>query len=199
MTDRADNFNRTDSTTSINSPSDGGANYAPTSGTWGIASNTGYCVSSTAQAACPLETSVASGAAQVTLATMGSDCGLIGRLADDNNYILMAIAPTTVKLFKRVSGSFTQIGTNASLGIGSGAVAKLEITAADVITAYIGGVNVKSGTDSAGAANTKWGLRANSDTSTRFDTFSFTGTAARPVKMAGEWGGYAGESGGFAG
>lgn len=204
MTDRVDNFNRADSASSLGTPSDGGSAWVPNSGAWGISGNAGYNPGSTAQGTAILEASISDADVQVTLSTIGatSDSGICCRSSDDSNNIVTAanVVSTFYKAFKRVAGSFTQLGSTYTATPVSGDVVRCNANGSN-LTIYVNAVSRITATDSFNSTATKHGLRANADILTRFDTFSITALSAssRPVKMAGLWGGFAGESGGFAG
>lgn len=174
MTDRVDNFNRADSSTSLGAPSDGGGGYT-TNGTWGIVSSRAYCVVSAAQSVAYLDASITDADVQVTLATMSADVGLVARVVDSNNYFLSAVTSGTgFRLYKRVAGSFTQLGTTYSGTPANGDVLKLTVNGTS-LTVYVNGTSRITATDSSHASATKFGLRAHNDSSSRFDDFSVTG------------------------
>ena len=178
MGNRTDDFNRADSSSSLGTPSDGGTGYTISSGTWGIASNQGRCVSSTAQSIAYTEASAANADVQVTLTTISTDIGVVCRVVDSNNYILgTATGGSGYRLYKRVAGSFTQLGSTSVNIPANGEVLKLTLNGSS-LTLYSNGVSRVAATDSAHSTATKHGLRANSDTSSRFDDFSVTDLSA---------------------
>src|SRR5688500_3275217 len=126
MTNRTDNFNRADTTNGIGTPSDAGSAWSQLSGTWGISSNRAYESANTGQAVCVLEASASNVEVQVTLVTLNVDPGLIARAADDSNYILLAVGTNGFLLYKKVSGSFTQLDSYVGT-ISAGAVIKLRV------------------------------------------------------------------------
>lgn len=188
MADRADDFNRSDNASSLGTPSDAGSAWVAYSGTWGIETNRGYkAASALTNEAAALECSASAGAVEATVAVLGN-CGLIGRVSNDSNYILaQVLSGSQVALWKKVSGTFTQLGTTLNTTVPAGARVKLEITAANAITMYVDGVSRRTATDAALSANTKWGLYSR-DGSPRFDDFAFTDAAggAVPVGLATE-------------
>lgn len=178
MGNRSDDFNRADTTNAIGNPSDGGAAWSQTSGTWGISTNRGYESGGGGQRVCVLEASSAVVDVQVTMAVKGSDAGIVWRLADDSNYMLGTFEAVAgnMKMFKKVAGSFTQLGSSATgLTLANNDVVKGSVTSGNAHTLYLNGVaKVGPQTDAAGSANTKHGIRANGDTAARFDDFSIT-------------------------
>lgn len=172
VTLRSDNFNRADTPNGIGTPSDGGAGWSVTNGTWGISSNQGYESGSGAEAGCVLEASASNVAVQVTFAVISSDAGMLARFADTSNYLLAAVRPTNIQLYKVVAGSFTQLGSTYSATISNGDIVKLTCDAGSNLVVYHNGVSRITATDNAGSTNTKHGIRTNNDTTTRFDDFS---------------------------
>lgn len=178
MTDRTDNFNRTASSSTINSPSDGLGDYTVGAGTWGIATGgaTGYESATTSQASCYLETSQTAGYIQVTVSTFSADVGLVGRVQDSTHYILGAVtAGQTFRVFMRSGASFTQRGSTSSVTMNSGDVIKLDIASDGTIVLSQNGTARVTTSDTTYATETKWGLRTHNDTTSRFDDLSFVG------------------------
>lgn len=196
MTDRVDNFNRADSTTALGTPSDAAGDWVAQSGTWGISSNTAYLVSSASNASAVLESSVSNVTASVKLATASTFVGLVARAADNSNYILAIFnkTDTQVLLYKRVAGSFTQLGSTVfGVTINNGDTVSLTIDSANLIDAKVNGSSKITFTDSAGSTNTKCGIWSSTDTVSRFDDFAITGLDAptgQPTMR--RWGGVPG-------
>lgn len=180
MANRSDTFTRADSASALGTPSDAGSDWVADSGTWGITTNQGYKVATGGgfQIA-TLECSETEGEAEVTIVLQGN-AGVIGRAADNNNHILAQVwEGNKIALWKRVSGSYTQLGTTFVGTQSDGDVYLLSIDAAHLITTYQNGVSRRTATDSAGSSNTKWGMMSrDAGTSKTFDDFSFTGAAA---------------------
>jgi hypothetical protein len=179
LTNRVDSFDRADTTTNIGTPSDAGSAWVELVGTtWGIISNQGYNSGASGDEICYLESSVADVDVQVTAVVAASVTGLYGRIADADNWLLMAFRPATNNnIYKNVAGSVTSIASFTG-AVSNGDVLRLEMTSGDVITAYQNTVQRMQATDAAGSANTKHGLFANTDTSGRYDDFSITEIAA---------------------
>lgn len=175
MTNRTDNFNRADSATALGTPSDAGSNWVAQSGTWGIASNRGYlATASGGQENAVLESSVADVDIQVTAPVVGVDGGVIARAADNSNYIVGTFGSGgSMRLFKNVADSFTQLGATFNGTVSNGDVFKLSADSSDALTFYQNGNSRVSATDGAGSTNTKHGIRSHGDAST-FDDFSIT-------------------------
>lgn len=188
MANRSDDFNRADSSSSLGSPSDGGSAWVASVGTWGISSNRGYESSGAVQQNLAyLEASSAVVDVEVTIPVVGSDLGLIVRFADSSNYILFAwTSGTGFRLFKVVGGSFTQLGTTDGGMLANGDVMKITVSSGNAFNCYKNGAELTNlaATDSAGSGNTKHGLRAYSDTTSRFDTFSITDNGAAAFDAA---------------
>lgn len=178
MTNRTDDFNRTDSTTSIQSPSDAGANWVlDTLTTWGIASQTGYNVAGDLDAWCYLESSVSAVEVQVTLTVVGGTTGLCARLVDNDNYNLYFITTTGAKIYTREASTFTERATYTGT-FSNADVILFRLDSANLMTGYQNTVSRLSATNSANAAATKHGLRTNANSAGRFNDFSITEIAA---------------------
>jgi len=177
LADRTDNFNRTDSSTTLNSPSDAGGNYTVGSGTWGISSNRGYNVSNGTNETVVLESSQSDVTVQATYSTFNAGAGLCARWADDSNHLLfIADAGTGFRLYKKVAGSFTQLGSTDTSTPTSGDVCKIVCNGTS-IKCYRNNVELTNltVTESAGQTNTKHGLISRADTLSFWDDFSITG------------------------
>lgn len=184
MTNRTDNFNR--ATGPIGTPSDGGSAWIQQSGQWIVGATTeanqAKLNDAAPQATCVLESSVSDVDVQVTFANVASssDLGIVFRSSDDNNYLLAAIdgsGGTAIRIFKKVAGSYTQLGTTGTAFASSGDVWKVRANGSS-ITVYQNGVSVRTVTDSTFITNTKHGIRSHGDTAALFDDFSITSLAA---------------------
>jgi hypothetical protein len=176
VANRSDDFNRANSTTALGSPSDGGSAWVAQSGTWGVSSNQGYNASVGNQETAVLDSGTSNVDVVFATPTVGNDIGVIARAADNSNYLLLAwTSGTGYRLFKNVAGSFTQLGSTVSGTQGAGDTIEIKADAANAITGYHNGSAIVGPvTDSAGATNTKHGIRAHVDSTTRYDTFSIT-------------------------
>ncbi len=175
MGNRTDAFTRADSNTTMGTPTDGGSDWEDAAGTWGIQTNAGAMISATAQGTIVLESSVADVDVQCTIPVLNSDMGIIARETDSSNYLMFAAIAGGVgwKLYKRVAGTFTQLGSTATGNTANGDVLKITANGTSV-TGYVNGVSKVAVTESFNLTATKHGIRANSDVTTRFDTFSIT-------------------------
>lgn len=173
---RADNFNRGDTTNAIGTPSDAGSDWSQLQGTWGISSNQAYESGSSSHAICVLETSESDGDLQVTMAA-NDNGGLVARASDGSNYILLELSSDTpqMRLFTCIAGAFTQLGSTFSGGMNPGDVYKLTVNGT-TIEGYQNGVLRVSGSSSHNQSETKHGIRSHLNTALRLDDFSFTGT-----------------------
>lgn len=182
MANRADNFNRAD-TSAIGTPSDGGSAwvYATTAGAgWGVGSNKAYNVydASSNRYYGYLECSAADGDVQVTLSTTSGGSGYVGLAArvtgTDDLWVVRASAASGYELIKFVSGSATVVGTYGT-GPSDGDVLKWTLSG-DSHTVYVNGVSRITASDSFNNTATKHGLHANGawPTSARWDDWSFT-------------------------
>lgn len=178
MTSRSDNFNRADG--AIGTPSDGGSAWVTGSGTWLVTSNQAQESTGSVQGSVVLETSESNGDVQATMVVFNGD-GVVGRWADDNNYIFAAPRVSDYIVYKKVAGSFTSLA-NPSVTLGANPVVKLSFDASNNINLYHNGVLVtNAGPDAAGSTNTKFGMWSNFNAAARWDDWSFTGVAPPPV------------------
>lgn len=179
MTDRTDNFNRADAGV-LGTPSDAGSDWA-TNFSWSILSNAARGPAQGDWAPAFLESSVTAVEVQATLTVLadGANAGLCGRRADDSNYILLAVVPGasgTIKLYKNIATTFTQLGSTYTGSVVTTDVFKLRMDSANLLTCYQNGVSRVSATDAAGSANTKHGMVAFDACS--WDDFSITAIVA---------------------
>ena len=114
MTNRTDNFNRANSATTPNPPSDGGSNWTVHVGTMGITSNTGYFLGASIVAA--LESAVADCDVQVTMSVVNSSYpAIVWRLSDSTNWWMWYGGGG---VYKDVAGSLTLVATRATFDDG---------------------------------------------------------------------------------
>jgi hypothetical protein len=106
---------------------------------------------------------------------------VVWRAADDNNYILAVLGgPGGITVYKRVAGSFTQIGSDTATIAGPQTV---KVTAnGNSHSMWVGGVarSFNPITESALSSNTKHGIREGTSAGNRteYDNFSITDLAA---------------------
>lgn len=190
MTDRTDNFNRADSTTALGSPSDGGSAWVAVAGTLGIISNQGYRVDAGGYGIAYLEASVADGTAQVTVAVFDALYnGVSCRVTSDQDWIAVLAydVGNEIYLYKRVAGTYTQLGSTYAGAVAAGDVIALEFSGSSY-TVRQNGTSRVTATDSSHNTVTKHGLLSHSSggATSRFEDFSFVGPGAagalpRPV------------------
>ena len=181
MANRSDDFNRADNSASLGTPSDGGSAWVAAAGTFGIQTNKAAKISSdSVWQTAYLEASTSSADVQGTITTNSANSlGLCARLADNNNFLMGYVSPGNAYLFKRVGGTFTQIGTTYTGGFADQDVLKLTIDGSNNIALYKNGSSIKTGSGiTDGSTNTKHGLVFFNTTSVRVDDFSITDTGA---------------------
>ena len=189
----SDSFNRANSTTTLGTADVGGA-WTAHSGTWGIDTNRAYLVSTTGQAIASLSTSSPNVAvsADVTLSATSNraDTGLVFRVVDNNNYLLVVmnkigttVTTDGIRIFKRASGTFTELAaTSTAQGHVNGTTYALRVVAnAGSLEVFVDNVSklthtLSSGDQSLFGANTSHGVRVNASGSadnggSRFDNF----------------------------
>ncbi len=185
FTDRTDNFNRTNSASTLNPPSDAGSNYTVGGGTWGIGSNQGYNPASATPAAAVLDSGTSDTSIQLTVVVtddVSDKVGLCARYSDISNHwaFYQDKAANKTRLYKIVATSFVQVIDNAAAPV-NGDVLKLTFSG-NTWTAYINGAQVGTGTDSFNSTATKHGLWAYTGSpSLRLDNFSITSGAVSPT------------------
>lgn len=177
MTSRSDNFTRADSSSSIGTPSDAGSAWVVTAGsTWGITTNRGYKVSAAGSFdVAYLEASTTSADAQATFVTLGNS-GLVVRFKNDNNFIMGQITAGNAYIWKRVAGTFTQIGSTYTGSTPNGDTWKLSVNGSNNLVLSQNGTSRVTGTDAFNSTQTKHGLMQYDATGV-FDDFSITDTA----------------------
>lgn len=187
---RIDNFNRADSTTSINNPSDGGSAWVtPFGGVWGIASNKAYCFGANTTSAIPHGVYLESSESNVTLrckvifGTSGtSSASFLARYVDVNNYYLLTFVKLNTgqlqySIYKVVAGLGTTIATNTTFGTwvsGTEYTFMVKLSGSS-ITLYNGTTSLVQISDSS-VSGTKHGLRifagsGSTGNTDRFDDF----------------------------
>lgn len=172
-----DSFNRADSATTMGS-TDTGQLWVPNHGTWGINGNRAYEVATAAdnQETTVVQSGIADCTIAVTLAIATSQAGICFRCSDPNNLWVVLSTGTAgaLQTYKRVAGTFTQLGTNG-LPCANGDVLSVVLSGSS-ITVKKNGTTVAacSGTDAHNATATKHGLYifSISSTAARFDDFS---------------------------
>lgn len=124
-----------------------------------------------------LEASTAAADVQITWVSGTSpSIGLLARVVDASNYLMGQITGTNLFMWKRVSGTFTQIGSTYTGTQSTGTVYKLTASG-NSLALFQNGVSRVTGTDATHNTATKWGFVENNGNSLRYDDFSVTDTA----------------------
>jgi hypothetical protein len=166
MANRADTFNRADSSVALGTPSDAGSAWSALSGTWGISSNQARKVTAAdGQHIAVLESSAADVEVQCTFPVLenGADAGLVLRVVDTSNYLLVAVrgaGGTRLELYKRVAGAETLLGAGDGSNVTAGCVVKA-VANGSTINVYVAGLLALGPiTESAFSSATQHGIRA---------------------------------------
>jgi hypothetical protein len=175
---RSDDFNRADSAASLGSPSDGGTAWVVLGGGGGISANRAYSTSAANPFLAYLEASTTTAEVAVKFPVLGSNYGVGGRIIDLISHILFAFTAGNFSCYKRVGGTYTQLGSNVAGTVVAGDSFSLSIDSGNAIRGYQNGV-LRLGpiTDAANSTGTKWGLRFAVDTTARADDFTITDSA----------------------
>jgi len=175
MASLVDTFDRADSSSSIGSPSDGGVAWViQGTATWGIGTNMARMVSGSGEQWITRDASASDGDVYFTTQNAPADGGLCARVTDQNNGLLVVVndVSNNLKLYKLVSGTYTQLGSTYSGAVANADVIKLTMSGSS-LTVYQNGVSRITATDSAFSTNTKHGLRSFADTNARWDDWNF--------------------------
>lgn len=171
MANRSDNFNRADNASSIGTPSDSGGAWTVTGGTWGILSNNIYRSAGSGYSAAYLNSAVSTGVVSAKI-TGAASSGIAMRIVDGSNFVWLQCLSGSVYLWKRVSGSFTQMGPTSS-GFTTNDVFTLEVDASGNWIAKKNGTSIITHTDNVHSSATGVGFVWESNSAT-WDDFSFT-------------------------
>jgi hypothetical protein len=133
------------------------------------------------QSICTYNSFSAANASAEVVINSASDSGVVVRFQDQNNFYLLALSddsgssPTAnMRLYKRVAGTFTQLGSSYNATFPNLSSHTFRLTAnGTTLTAYMDGVAVITVTDSAISAAGKVGMRANQNGGDYFDSFSW--------------------------
>lgn len=172
--DLSDNFDRANSATAIGAAPSG---HAPIvwRGTWGVTSNQAYNAGGTSDAAVGWDIGAADAEVRATINATDLGTMLMVRASDDRTAYTLAFNPS-VKMYRRVSGSFTQLADYGTHN--DGAVYTLRAQGS-TITALKNGTTLGSVTDTNITTGNRVGLRADGSGS-RFDNLTagpYPGTA----------------------
>jgi lysophospholipase L1-like esterase len=176
-----DNFDRADSATTLGSAQTGQV-WTASRGTWGITGNAAYSATAVDDDLASIETTWTNHRVTVNIpvpsGVSAASPGITARFADTNNHYMAVMgflsggtAPT-VKLYKKVAGGYTQLGTTVTLPNQTG-TAKFALSAfGTTITVFVNDVAVIRKIDGALTAGTKVGLRQGGVTACRWNDLS---------------------------
>lgn len=189
MTTLTDNFNRADSVTTINPPSDGLANYVTGGGAlviWGISSSQGRLVTDggngTNAAVRDAAATVVSVQVSVPVVNSILRSGVITRWKDQNNFWAMSNQPFSQRLVEYIGGTPNTIGESGA-NYQNNDVIKIDASAADVIRTFLNGTTQQTTTSSDYNTATQHGLFC-IDNTVRFDDLTITDNGTPPVTVA---------------
>jgi hypothetical protein len=166
----SDSFNRADSSTSLGTADVGGA-WTAFAGTWGIASNKAYHVSTFADGYAAIDSGLADCTVALTLSTVGAG-GITFRAADATHLWFVEATTSDSKVY-RCDGFGPSLWANLGTSWSNGDVMSVVLLGSS-IKVYKNGVQAGSTiTDSTYATATKHGLRDYSG-SGRYDSFTVT-------------------------
>lgn len=171
MANRTDNFNRANDSSSIGTPSDSGGAWSVTGGTWGITSNTLYRSAGTGYSAAYLDSGVSAGTITATFSALASS-GIAMRIVDGSNFVWLQLLSGTIYLWKRVSGTFTQLGSSYGGGYNVGDSFSLTVDSSGNWTAKRNGSTIITATDNVHNTATGVGFVYESNAS-QWDDLSF--------------------------
>ncbi len=177
---------------------DTGAGWTVNSGPWHV-DGTGHAIpdfGDLAVARADASHAAATGAIDATFLdnALSEITGIIARASDINNYWLMnvRVSDNTVKLYKIVAGVASELATAAFTPV-VGTTYRLKlVTAGNVVTGYIDGVQKVTATDAFNNTATSWGFQGSA--STQAGTYQFgnfqvddgvTGGLQRPAPLTG--------------
>lgn len=165
----SDNFNRANSTTTLGSASTGQA-WTAIRGTWGVTSNAAYNVTHADDDVVLINAGTGKNDQRVTCKVTPA-AGLIVRSdSTQANCYMWYISNGGGTLYKRVSGSYNNIGT-VSGTINPGDTCEMQI-AGTAITIRVNGLQIYSGTDSTITTGTYSGMRSAGDGGAIWDDFN---------------------------
>ncbi|NRF91517.1 fibronectin type III domain-containing protein [Paenibacillus frigoriresistens] len=168
-------FDGSDSTTSL-PVAETGQSWTAITGTWGVSSNQAYPATSVADSVAVIDSTKSDGEVQVTFAQnpyAATNVRLYFRVVDANNLVMVQSGTGGVyQLFKRVAGTYTQLGSNTTgFTPANGDVVKVVLSGSS-IAVYINGTQRLTATDAFNSTATKHGIGTNSSTAPRFNDFT---------------------------
>ncbi len=191
---RADNFNRTTTPPSMGTPSDSGSGWTTLSGSYGCGHDgtsgrdVAFCHS---QGSITLDCGATDHAGSAVMVNRNDQAGIIVRAADDSNYYLFNVQPDgTSQLYKKVSGSFTQLASGSGTVV-AGDTIFLQVVGS-ALTAQVNGGTVATATDSDLTTGTFCGLRSGGSDAVFYDDFAITDLSGGGGGSVHPWWQYAG-------
>lgn len=172
----SDTFNRADNASSLGT-ADTGQVWSALQGTWGISTKQAYRTSTVDSDQAILASGLVNAKTTATLGVVGAngEFGVTVRCDGANNHYLAIVinsGGTALALYKRVAGTYTQLGSNAAVANWTtGDTISVEAVGT-TIRGFRNGVSVISQTDSSLASGTGAGIRAGGTATTaRWDNF----------------------------
>lgn len=187
MTARSDNFNRSNTTTGVGTPSGGGADWVQydTGGgkAYGISSNTAYVAADAGgHLVTGLDAATPDVEIEVTLSTFGDQIGLAPRISDELNHLyLRGFSGEGYHLFKRVAGSSTSLGSYSTTPASSDVIKVVcDGNDLEVFVNSVSRITASDGFNNTEEIHGLWGFNAASG-SGRFDDFSIADLGGGPA------------------
>lgn len=177
-----DDFQRTASTSVVgNLASPANTSWTQQSGTWGIIDKKAYCSSCVSSGGVVANRLIAeSGASDFTYRVVvargatNNQVDVLYRYTDSNNMMIVELAASNLILYKKVSGTVTQIGSTYSVSTTVGTPYEIKIIASGSShTVYLNGVSRITATESANSSNTIVGFGVISGTGASNNTDRF--------------------------
>jgi hypothetical protein len=190
----SDTFSRADSATSLG-VTETGQPWQSLAGPWGISSGEAYTTSVTTNRNICVDVGAADATVTAVVSVVSStNQGIVLRAVDNSNHYMVRFG-TTVVLFRKVAGTYTQIASTATgaVSLANGAVCAVTVTGSEFEISVDNSV-VLSHTDidadaAVLATNTRHGLRL-SDTTARFTSFlavPLGGAAVRDITFDADY------------
>lgn len=183
MANRSDNFNRANNASAIGSPSDGGGTWTTANGTFGITANTFYRSVGAGYGFAWLDAAATAGTVSGLYSAAGGS-GLIARVIDANNLFYLELNGGSIGLYKRLAGTFTQVGSTYWGGYNVGDSISLTVDSAGNWTAKRNATTIITGTDNAHSSATSWGIGVTTN-GAQWDDLSFADPADGSGALAG--------------
>lgn len=129
-------------------------------GTWGISSNRAYLVASGGDSAVVWDAGASDGTFGVTFAAGATLDGIrfVFRASDASNYWIVQFASGFARLYKRVAGAFTEMGTAVAHAATDGDTVAVVLSGNDIAVTINGTPNRITATDAHNATATRVGI-----------------------------------------